>query len=91
MKITIYHTESSVDPAATVPADMIDATLSSLEREYEVAILDMYPGAEVNFRREDNTYSHEITDIDGDCYDDAMRWVQEILEGVYETGAFWWN
>jgi hypothetical protein len=89
MKITIYHTESSVDPVATVPADMIDATLSSLEREYEAAILASFPGAEIDFRREDNTYGHEITDIDGDSYDDAMREVQEILEGVYETGAFY--
>ena len=89
MKITIYHTESSVDPAATVPADMIDATLSSLEREYEVAILASFPDAEIDFRREDNTYGHEITDIDGDSCDDAMREVQEILEGVYETGAFY--
>jgi len=89
MKITIYHTESSVDPAATLPADLIDATLSCLEREYEAAILASFPDAEIDFRREDNTYGHEITDIDGDCYDDAMRWVQEILEGVYETGAFW--
>lgn len=89
MKITIYYTESSVDPAATVPADQIDETLTSLEGEYQAAILASFPDAEIDFRREDNTYGHEITDIDGEDYDEAMREVQDILEGVYETGNFW--
>lgn len=89
MNITIYHTESSVDPAATVPADQIDETLTNLEWQYEAAILAAYPGAEVNFRREDNTYGHEIDGLDYDAHDDAMREVQDILEQVYETGNFW--
>lgn len=89
MNITIYHTASSVDPAAIVPADQIDETLTNLERQYEAAILAAYPGAEINFRREDNTYGHEITGIDGDSYDDAMREVQDIMEKVYLVGDFW--
>jgi hypothetical protein len=89
MTITIYHTESSVDPAATVPVDQIDETLTNLEREYEAAILAAYPGAEINFRREDNTYGHEIDGLDYDDRKDAMREVQDILELVYATGNFW--
>jgi hypothetical protein len=84
MKITIYHTESSVDPAATVPAaPMIDAMLTRLEREYEAALLAEYPGAEIEFRREDNTHGFEIDGLD------IMDEVHRILEDVYETGNFW--
>lgn len=90
MKITIYHTESSVDPGATVPADQIDETLNRLEGEYLVALSQAYPLADVDFRHEDHTYGHEITGInDGGEYDDAMDDVQRILETVYETGNFW--
>lgn len=90
MRITIYHTESSVDPGATVPADQIDETLDRLEDEYLIALSGAYPLAEVEFRREDNTYGHEITGMtDGGECDDAMEDVQRILETVYETGAFW--
>lgn len=89
MNITIYHTESSVDPAATVSADQIDETLSNLERQYEAAILAAYPGAEINFRREDTIYGHKIDGLDYDAHKDAMREVQDILEQVYEAGDFW--
>lgn len=91
MRITIYHTESSVDPGATVPADQIDETLNRLEDEYLIALSDAYPLAEVEFRHEDHhAYGHEITGIeDGGEYDDAMEDVQRILETVYETGNFW--
>lgn len=89
MNITIYHTESSVDPSATVPTDRIDEMLTNLERLYEAAILAAYPEAEINFRREDTTYGHEIDGLDYDAHKDAMREVQDILEGVYEAGGFW--
>jgi len=89
MKVTIYHTESSVDPVATVGADQIDKLLANLEREYETQILAAYPETEIEFRREDNTCGHEITNIDPDAYDYAMREVQDILEQVYENGNFW--
>jgi hypothetical protein len=89
MTITIFHTESSVDPAATVSADLIDETITNLESQYEAAIIAMYPGAQVNFRREDNTYGHEIDGLDYDAHEDAMREVQDILEQVYEAGDFW--
>ena len=89
MTITIFHTESSVDPAATVSADLIDETITNLESQYEAAIIAMYPGAQVNFRREDNTYGHEIDGLDHDAHNDAMCEVQDILEQVYEAGDFW--
>jgi hypothetical protein len=89
MTITIYHTESSVSPIMPILTDDIEETLTNLERQYEAAILAAYPGAEINFRRKDNTYGHEITGIDGDSYDDAMREVQDIMEQVYLAGNFW--
>jgi hypothetical protein len=89
MNITIYHTAGSVDPAATVPADQISKTLTNLERQYEAAILAAYSGAEINFRREDNTYGHEIDGLDYDAHEDAMGAVQDILEQVYDAGDFW--
>jgi hypothetical protein len=89
MTITIYHTESSVSPIMPILTDDIEETLTNLEREYEAAILAAYPGAEINFRREDNTYGHEIDGLDYDDHDDAMREVQDILERVYEAGNFW--
>ena len=85
----IYYIGSSIDPAATVPADQIDAVLTALEREYEAAILAAYPGAEINFRREDNTYGHKIDGLDYDAHETAMRELQDIMEQVYEAGNFW--
>jgi radical SAM superfamily enzyme len=89
MNITIFHTESSIDPAATVPADQIDETITNLERQYEASILAAYPGAEINFRREDNTCGHEIVGLDYDAHEDAMSTVQDILEQVYGAEGFW--
>ena len=89
MTITIYHTASSVSPIMPILTDDIEETLTNLERQYEAAIIAMYPGAEVNFRREDNTYGHEIDGLDYDAHKDAMREVQDILEQVYDAGDFW--
>lgn len=89
MTITIYHTESSVDPGATVPADQIDEMLTNLERQQEAAILASFPDAEIDFRREDSNYGHQIDGVDHYAYVIVMREVQDILERVYEAGDFW--
>lgn len=89
MKITIYHTESSVDPGATVSLEDFPGVLDSLEAGYEKAIKAQYPEAEIEFRREDNTYSHRVAETGMDDPREIEEDVQRILEGVYETGLFW--
>lgn len=91
MKITINTSTASFDPAATCTDEQLADSVSAYGREVELALSAAFPGAEIehNVRPDDVTFGHEITGIDDNSYEDAMREVQEILESVYETGNFW--
>ena len=91
MKITINTSTASFDPAATCTDEQLADSVAAYGREIESGLIAAFPGPEIehNVRPDDVTYGHEITGIDGDSYEDAMREVQEIIEGVYETGNFW--
>ena len=87
MKIIISHTQSAIDPAATVPDERFPAVLKSLEDQYERAILAAFPDAEIFFNHADDNYSVLVLT-------DSVAWeieeqVQSIMESVYETGTFW--
>lgn len=91
MKITINTSTASFDPAATCTDEQLADSVAAYGREIKLALTAAFPGAEIehNVRPDDVTYGHEITGIDAESYDDAMREVQEILEGVYGAGNFW--
>jgi len=87
MKITIYTTQSSLDPSASVRTEEFPAILASYEKEIETEILKSYPNAEINFRNDsDQNWS---LSYDGDDRDEVGRDLQEIMESVFETGNFW--
>ena len=87
MKITIYHNQNTIDPAATCSNKEFAEVIESLEAEYKKELLKEFPGAEIEFVEEDNTHSFIITGLERQ--DDEGLEVQFILEGVFETGNFW--
>ena len=89
MKITISHTQSSIDPSATYTDEQFPNVLESLESEYEKAILAEYPDAEIEFKNEDSTYSVRVTQTGLDDPSEIEDNVQRICESVFETGNFW--
>lgn len=89
MKITISHTQSSIDPSATYSDDQFAEVLKSIEAEYENAILSEYPDAEIEFRNEDTTYSVRVTRTGMEDPSKIEDDVQRIVEDVYATGNFW--
>lgn len=88
MKITISHSQSTIDPAATVSDAAFPAVVAELERQYTAAIKAEYLDADVWF-------------VCADCGDDGIsisfgdetgdiQWeVKDIMRRVYEAGTFW--
>lgn len=95
MKIKIYHTADSVDPGETCGENEIENVIDRLEAEYKNEIEKEYPGAEVEFYREDNTRGIKVEfplDIRGGMtldFDYIEDDICRICGDVYETGNFW--
>jgi hypothetical protein len=89
MKITISHTQSSIDPSGTYSDEEFPAVRKALESEYQAALLAEYPDAEIEFVDADTTYSIRVTSTGLDDPRDIQDTVQGICEGVFETGNFW--
>lgn len=86
MKIIITHNQSTVDPSATVSDAQFPAVLAELERQYQAALLEEFPDAEIEFVQGDDTYGTKVTGCDDQ---DVAFDVQRITEAVYATGTFW--
>jgi hypothetical protein len=89
MKITISHTQSSIDPSGTYSDEEFPAVRKALESEYQTALLAEYPEAEIEFLNEDSTYGVRVTGTGLDDPREIEETVQGICEGVFETGNFW--
>jgi len=87
MKITVYHNQNTIDPAAIYSDEDFAEVIESLEAEYKKEFLKEFPHAEIDFVNEDNTHSFVITGMERQ--DDEGLEVQHILERVFETGNFW--
>jgi hypothetical protein len=88
MKITISHTQSSIDPAGTYSDEEFPAVRRALEKAYVDAILTQFPYLEIEFRDEDTTYSVRFNGS-GEEAEELEVSVQDICESVFETGNFW--
>jgi hypothetical protein len=89
MKITISHTQDSIDPSATYTDEQFEEVLKNLESEYEKAILAAYPGVNINFNGSDSTYEIRVTETGMEDPSEIEASVQDICEWVFETGNFW--
>lgn len=90
MKIIITHDQSSIDPAATYSDEEFQSVIASLERNYLEELSKEYPGAEVEFVRQ-NCCGNGI-DVFGTGLDDPFSiedHVQSVCEDVYSTGNFY--
>lgn len=88
MKVTISHTQSSIDPSGTYSDEEFPAVRKALEKAYGEAILAVFPLLDIEFRDEDTTYSVRF-DGTGQEAEELEVIVQEICETVFETGDFW--
>jgi len=90
MKITIKHSQDSVDPSASYSDDQFEEVINSLEGEYAREIKKVYPDAKIDFERGDYCGKSIIVSDTGieDPSDDEDE-IQRICESVYETGNFW--
>jgi hypothetical protein len=89
MKITISHTQSSIDPSGTYSDEEFPAVRKALESEYEAALLAVYPDAEIEFVDADTTYSIRVTGTGLDDPREIEENVQNLCERIFETGNFW--
>ena len=88
MKITIRHTQASIDPSATYSDEQFPEVREALENEYSAALLKRFPDAEIEFEVSDDAHALAVSDYD-DADGDLEIEVQRILELVFETGSFW--
>ena len=88
MKITIRHTQDSIDPSAEYSDEQFEEVREALESEYSTALLKRFPGAEIEFEVSDDAHALAVSDYD-DADGDLETEVQRILELVFETGLFW--
>lgn len=88
MKITIYHSQSDIDPSATVSDEQFPSVLDALESEYRKALLEEFPDADIYFEdMSPASCSFRISGLDDPR--DAEDIIQRIIEDVYSTGNFW--
>jgi hypothetical protein len=88
MKVTISHTQSSIDPSRAYSDEEFPAVRKALEKAYEEALLAVFPLLDIEFRDEETTYSVRVSGT-GEEAQEAEEVVQEICESVFETGNFW--
>jgi hypothetical protein len=88
MKVTISHTQSSIDPSGAYSDEEFPAVRKALEKAYKEAITTLFPSLYVEFKDEDTTYSVRF-DGTGEEAEELEVIVQEICETVFETGNFW--
>ena len=88
MKITISHTQESIDPSATYSDEQFVEIRNALETEYEKAILIEYPEAEIDFSGTNTTYAVRVTETGMDDPSKIEEDVQHICETVFEIGTF---
>lgn len=88
MKITIYNSQSDIDPAATVSDEQFPFVRDALESEYRTALLEEFPDAEINFEdMSPASCSFRVSGLDDPR--EAEDIIQQILEDIYSAGNFW--
>ena len=88
MKITIRHTQASIDPSAEYSDEQFEEVREALENEYSAALLKRFPDAEIEFEVSDDAHALAVSDYDEVSIGIETE-VQRILELVFETGLFW--
>jgi hypothetical protein len=86
MKITLFQTADSLDPAGL--ADNPEASLTAYIKEVSAEILKAYPGVEIEHSNQNNWHSFCL-DTDLDDQSEIEDAIQTIGEDVYATGNFW--
>lgn len=87
MKITITHSQETIDPSATVSDADFPRIINALEKQYRDAIADQWPSAAVDFVRA-TPAGNGVRVIGAEDYNTEFD-VVRTLEQVYETGLFW--
>ena len=88
MKITLFQTADSLDPAGL--ADNPMQSLTGYIKEVSAEILKAYPDAKIKHCNEDSQRSFSIdTYLDYPEHVEVSDTIQTIGEDVYATGNFW--
>ena len=88
MKITIYNSQSDIDPSATVSDEQFPSVLAALENEYRTALREEFPDAEIIFE-EMSPASNSFRICGLDDPREAEDIIQKIMEDIYAAGNFW--
>lgn len=88
MKITIFHSQSTIDPAASISDAAFPAFRAELECQYTAAINAEYPDADVRFV--DHDPAGNGVEIDGGDETGDIAWeiaaiTGRVLESVFAT------
>ena len=91
MKITIRHSQDSIDPSAQYSDPEFETVRCRLEALYEKELKKIFPTADIIFIHEQDTYAMSVSDpeLELNELEEAEDTVQRTLESVFDSGTFW--